>query len=228
MFVGLSLLYGAVMFFALIAAIMAGKAKTSAALVQVISPVVGLIFIWGGMQHFHPAINVGSASWAGLFGDALPLPVMAYFLARAWAEGYDVLHGTRWTGWRWRMICLASGLAGGVAFHRVLGGSWGDSGSLDVNVRMHASPTAIFHDYGVVSSLLAGLLLAGFIPVVVKYHELNASAKRYVWLAFWLGLMPFLGLFFLDGLRGFNPHWLDDDTLGLWPFHWRNFLWFWR
>lgn len=218
-FVVLMLLYGICMFGLLVASIKGGHVVRTLILMLAASPVFGL-FIWWRVQGAQPEVNWRQASAAGVIGDLVVLPAMMSLLALGCSRVDNQLDHTFWRSPSWYVTSYVLGLAGGVAFHFILGGR-SDSHSANLAERLHDSPSAWAHDIGIFPALLGAAIFA-ILPLLVAT---TGTSRTLGWTALACGVVIWGGLSALDMFRlhwdvgnpwRFDPHWVEIDTKNLW------------
>jgi hypothetical protein len=133
--------------------------------------------------------NVDKQSWSFMFGDTFALTAAVAFAALA--RRYYVVPEI-FSSLGWAIICLASGLAAGFAFHHMDSNNYisaGAAAALD-------SPTKLAHDFVAYPVLFGGLLCVGIPLLVVR--------SNYTWLVLaCVGVWVLFGV--CDARRGLNP-----------------------
>lgn len=188
----------------LVAGIWSGQAWRAVVLVWLTSPVMlsGLA-VFGEDRPFSDFLELGDMPWSLIIGDVVVLPSMAFVAARSASDWRDQSFAIKSSV---RRLCLAAGLAAGLAFHLYDGAGY----RVMKLGNLVASLTKVYHDLVIYPVLFGALLFAGI--MVVRFAQPNTRRVFLLLLAAWVMLVV------LDANRGLNPndfHTPCDVTCGV-------------
>jgi hypothetical protein len=159
---------------------------------------LSLLAVYGEGRPFSDFLELGDMPWSLVIGDGILLPLAAFMAARSASDWYDRPLATRPLV---RGLCLAAGLAAGLAFHLYDGAGY----RVMKLGNLVASLTKVYHDLVVYPVLFAGIM-------VVRFAQSNTR------LVFLLPLVAWGVLVVLDMNRNLDPndfHTPCDVTCGV-------------